>query len=95
MLHFRVVLLICSHLEKNQGEVRLTLSCPRFRLDFKTVCTDKGPRRLAGEANIAFLPVERCGVRTGLRLRVVAKPEGETARFLARQSKMIKNAVPN
>lgn len=47
------------------------------------------------------LPVERAIVRTELRLRVVAKPEGETAQLLARlglqiprQSKLIENVVP-
>jgi hypothetical protein len=47
------------------------------------------------------LPVERSGVRAELRLRVVAKPEGETAQLLARlglqiprQSRIIGNVVP-
>ena len=47
------------------------------------------------------LPVERSGVRAELRLRVVAKPEGETAQLLARlglrvprQSRIIENVVP-
>ena len=47
------------------------------------------------------LPVERAGHRTDLRLRVVAKPEGETAQLLAhlglqipRRSKIIENVVP-
>jgi hypothetical protein len=48
-----------------------------------------------------ILPVERAGIRTDLRLRVVAKPEGDTAQLLARlglqiprQSKIIENVVP-
>lgn len=47
------------------------------------------------------LPVEGAGQRTDLRLRVVAKPEKDTAQFLAHlglqipsRSKMIENAVP-
>lgn len=47
------------------------------------------------------LPVERAGIRTDLRLRVVAKPEGDAAQLLARlglqvprQSKIIENVVP-
>lgn len=47
------------------------------------------------------LPVEREGQRTELRLRVVAKPEGEAAQLLAhlglqipRRSKIIENVVP-
>jgi len=47
------------------------------------------------------LPVERGGQRTELRLRVVAKPEKDTAQLLAhlglqvpRQSKIIENVVP-
>ena len=48
-----------------------------------------------------ILPVERSGLRTDLRLRVVAKPEKDTAQLLAhlglqipRQSKIIENVVP-
>lgn len=48
-----------------------------------------------------ILPVERSGQRTDLRLRVVAKPEGDTAQLLAhlglqipRQSKIVENVVP-
>ncbi len=48
-----------------------------------------------------ILPVERSGQRTDLRLRVVAKPEKDTAQLLAhlglqipRQSKIIENVVP-
>ncbi len=48
-----------------------------------------------------LLPVERSGQRTNLRLRVVAKPEKDTAQLLAylglqipRQSKIIENVVP-
>ena len=48
-----------------------------------------------------ILPVERSGVRTELRLRVVAKPEKETSQLLAhlglqipRRSKIIENVVP-
>ena len=48
-----------------------------------------------------ILPVQRGGVRTNLRLRVVAKPEPEVAQLLAhlglqipRQSKIIENVVP-
>jgi hypothetical protein len=48
-----------------------------------------------------ILPVERSGLRTDLRLRVVAKPEKDTAALLAhlglqipRQSKIIENVVP-
>jgi len=48
-----------------------------------------------------ILPVERAGQRAELRLRVVAKPDQETAQLLAhlglqipRQSKIIENVVP-
>lgn len=48
-----------------------------------------------------ILPVERSGIRTNLRLRVVAKPEADAAQLLARlglqiprQSKIIENVVP-
>jgi hypothetical protein len=50
---------------------------------------------------VVILPVERNGQRTGLRLRVVAKPEGQTAQLLAHlglqiphQSKITENVVP-
>jgi transposase len=48
-----------------------------------------------------ILPVERAGIRTEMRLRVVAKPESDVAQLLARlglqlprQSKIIENVVP-
>ena len=48
-----------------------------------------------------ILPIERSGERIDLRLRVVAKPEKETAQLLVhlglqipRQSKIIENVVP-
>jgi transposase len=48
-----------------------------------------------------ILPVERAGQRVDLRLRVVAKPDSQTAQLLAhlglqipRQSKIIENVVP-
>jgi hypothetical protein len=48
-----------------------------------------------------ILPVERAGIRTEMRLRVVAKPESNVAQLLARlglqlprQSKIIENVVP-
>jgi len=48
-----------------------------------------------------ILPIERSGLHTDLRLRVVAKPEKDTAQLLAhlglqipRQSKIIENVVP-
>lgn len=48
-----------------------------------------------------ILPVERGGIRTDLRLRVVAKPESDAAQLLARlgvqiprQPKIIENVVP-
>lgn len=48
-----------------------------------------------------ILPVERAGQRTELRLRVVAKPEEQTAQLLAhlglqipRRSKIVENVVP-